>query len=66
MYFISATVAVDMADIYQNALPIDVEVSELKSSGLEKLKGLIPLTILARFREDKLQIERSKYSSDGP
>ena len=54
--FISATVAVDMADIYQN-ITNDVEVSELKS-GLEKLKGLIPLSILQEL-ESKLQIEEA-------
>ncbi len=54
--FISVTVAVDMADIYQN-ITDDVEVSELKS-GLEKLKGLIPLSILEEL-ESKLQIEEA-------
>ena len=54
LVFISATVAVDMFDIYQSVTD-NVEVSELKNS-LEKLKGLIPLSVLQDL-ENKLQIE---------
>lgn len=54
LVFISATVAVDMFDIYQSVTD-NVEVSELKTS-LEKLKGLIPLSVLQDL-ENKLQIE---------
>ena len=51
--FISATVAIDMFDIYQSVTD-NVEVSELKSE-LEKLKGLIPVTVLEEL-EKKLRI----------
>lgn len=54
LVFISATVAVDMFDIYQSVTD-NVEMSELKTS-LEKLKGLIPLSVLEDL-ENKLQIE---------
>ena len=54
LVFISATVAVDMFDIYQSVTD-NVEVSELKTS-LEKLKGLIPLSVFQDL-ENKLQIE---------
>ncbi|MEM7009571.1 MAG: AI-2E family transporter, partial [Thermodesulfobacteriota bacterium] len=53
LVFISATVAVDMFDIYQSVSD-NVEMSELKE-GLEKLKGLIPLSILQDL-EKKLEI----------
>jgi len=53
LVFISATVAVDMFDIYQG-LTDNVEVSELKSS-LEKLKELVPVTVLEEL-EKRLQI----------
>ena len=53
LVFISATVAVDMFDIYQG-LSDNVEVSELKSK-LEKLKGLIPVAILDEL-EKRLQV----------
>ena len=53
LVFISATVAVDMFDIYQG-LTDNVEVSELKSK-LEKLKGLVPVTVLDEL-EKRLQI----------
>ncbi|MFA9409317.1 MAG: AI-2E family transporter [Candidatus Dadabacteria bacterium] len=53
LVFISATVAVDMFDIYQSVTD-NVEVSELKTK-LEKLKGLIPVSILEEL-EKKLQI----------
>lgn len=52
--FISATVAVDMFDIYQS-LSSNVEVSELKSK-LEKLKGLLPVSILDEL-QNKLKID---------
>lgn len=51
--FISATVAVDILDIYQG-LTDNLEVSELKSK-LEKLKGLVPVTVLEEL-EKRLQI----------
>lgn len=54
LVFISATVAVDMFDIYQSVTD-NVEVSELKSK-LENLKGLIPVSILDEL-EKKLQID---------
>jgi predicted PurR-regulated permease PerM len=53
LVFISATVAVDMFDIYQS-LTDNVEVSELKSS-LGKLKGLLPVSVLEEL-EKRLQI----------
>jgi len=53
LVFISATVAVDMFDIYQS-LNDNVEVSELKSK-LEKLKGLLPVSVLEEL-EKRLQI----------
>ncbi|MCZ6791971.1 MAG: AI-2E family transporter [Candidatus Dadabacteria bacterium] len=53
LVFISATVAVDMFDIYQG-LTDNLEVSELKSK-LEKLKGLVPVTVLEEL-EKRLQI----------
>jgi len=53
LVFISATVAVDMFDIYQSVTS-NVEVSELKSK-LEKLKGLIPVALLDEL-EKKLEI----------
>jgi len=53
LVFISATVAVDMFDIYQS-LTDNVEVSELKSK-LEKLKGLLPVSVLEEL-EKRLQI----------
>jgi predicted PurR-regulated permease PerM len=53
LVFISATVAIDMFDIYQSVAD-NVGVSELKSE-LEKLKGLIPVTVLDEL-EKKLQI----------
>ena len=56
LVFISATVAVDMFDIYQSVTD-DVEVSELKSK-LEQLKGLIPLSVLQEL-ESKLQIKEA-------
>ena len=53
LVFISATVAVDMFDIYQG-LTDNLKVSELKSK-LEKLKGLVPVTVLEEL-EKRLQI----------
>jgi predicted PurR-regulated permease PerM len=53
LVFISATVAVDMFDIYQG-LSDNVEVSELKSK-LGKLKGFIPVAILDEL-EKRLQV----------
>jgi len=53
LVFISATVAVDMFDIYQSVTD-NVEISELKSR-LEKLKGLIPVAVIDEL-EKRLQI----------
>ncbi len=53
LVFISATVAVDMFDIYQD-IADNVKVSELKSS-FDKLKGMIPVKVLTEL-EERLQI----------